>query len=131
LVASGQYTAQLVERNDGASLSLAYSSVTVLDAARRGGILDNLAALPDPPLAGLGVVVEFRFKGAPSVLVRAHIYNVAGELVAALDNGGWSNSLSLRATDMKLASGIYIAVFETGPAAEGAEKKIVKFCVAR
>jgi hypothetical protein len=131
LVASGQYTVQLVQRNDGASLSLAYSSVTVLDIPGKGGILEGLAAVPNPAPAGSGDVVVFLFKGAPGTAVRASIYNVAGERVATLDNGGWANSLSLRVTDLKLAPGIYAAVFEAGLPGASAETKILKFCLTR
>jgi flagellar hook assembly protein FlgD len=131
LVASGQYTAQLVERNDGASLSLAYGSVTVLDIPGKGGILDKMAAVPNPAFAGRDNAVEFLFQGAPGAVVTARIYNVSGELVATLDNGGWANRLNLRFADRKLAPGIYVAVFEAGLPGAGAEKRIVKFCLAR
>jgi hypothetical protein len=129
LVASGHYTAQLVERNDGASLSLAYGSVTVLAIPGHGGILENLAMVPDRAVGQAGSV-DFLFAGTPGAVVTARIYSVSGELVATLGNCGYTGKLVLRSADMNLAPGIYAAVIEAGVPGSRTERKIVKFCLA-
>jgi hypothetical protein len=104
MVQSGQYLVK-VTRSTGMGQTEVFSqSVTVLEGA--GNSLSSVQVLPNPS-TGLGPVTILISSGPlTSLHVEAKVYDLAGGLVARLDNGGSAPSIAW--VPGRSASGIYL-----------------------
>jgi flagellar hook assembly protein FlgD len=104
LVQSGQYVVKLTRTSGQGQVEVFTEAVTVLDAQQNS--LSDAKVVPNPS-AGSGPITVVLVSGpSTSLNVHVEIYDLAGELVANLDNGGNASSISW--DPGKASSGIYV-----------------------
>ncbi len=129
LVQSGSYTVQLLADGSNGSTTLADSQVTVVE--RGGDLLSGLLAAPDPAVWGQAAFVEIRFQAPAGTQVTGRVYDMAGELVANLDNGANPEELVLPLNGKGLAGGVYVVAVTARAPWGTVERRILKFALVR
>jgi flagellar hook assembly protein FlgD len=103
MVQSGEYLVKVTRSMGMGQTDVFSQSVTVLEGA--GNPLSSAQVLPNPSLGSGPVTIVLAAGPSTSLKVRAEIYDLAGEKVASLDNGGQASSISWDPGHS--ASGIY------------------------
>ena len=128
LVASGNYTVQLLSTAAGNSTIVASKGFVILDAPDANGT-PKVTVGPDP-LGPLDTQLVFAFSSLPAGCSAAvRLYNLAGELVAQGVGSAASGKVVMQAGNW--AAGVYVADFEVRQGGGMRSRQLIRLAVAR
>jgi hypothetical protein len=124
-LASGNYTLRLLSDSGSGSRAVVMRELVMLKGTEEN--LPEVVVAPNPATRDdREIFVEY--KAGLGIKVKAGLYNVAGELIGHGRESG-PNALSLDVS--RLATGVYVVVFEAQDENDGFRKKIVKVAVVK
>jgi hypothetical protein len=122
-VLNGQYMIEVHSNNGQGAETTVNLQVSVLNAAR--DLAGPLQVSPNTLNAANGFLATFQDNSAPGLILRVHIYTLAGELVKAWEEGNSKTTFDAQGS----ASGIYLAVVGSFDAGGAVHQKVLKIAV--